>query len=188
MSRRRLSPVSLALALLLAALLVPACGGGGGGGGGGPTQPPPPAAGISYTPGSSAGGASVVLVEQSASGDLLTLRLEGRSFDDVYGLFFDLAYPSGVLSFEGASEGSFLSSGGAATAFEIAEQPGNLIVGLSRLGAAPGVSGNGDLLTLRFRGTAAGGGDLSFSRNQGVASDGDPLTLDWVGGSVTVSQ
>lgn len=178
---------AVALALLAAALLIPACGGGGGGGGG-PTQPPPPSSGISYTPGSSSGGASVVLVEQSVSGDQLTLRLEGRSFDDVYGLFFDLAYPGGVLTFEGASEGSFLSSGGNATAFEIAEQPGNLIVGLSRLGAAPGVSGNGTLLTLRFRGAAAGSGDLSFSRNQGVASDGDPLSLDWVGGSVTVSQ
>lgn len=188
MSRRRQRAATVAsLAVLLAALLIAACGGGGGGGGG-PTAPPPPSSGITYTAGGTSGGPAVALVQDSVSGDQLVLRLEARSFSDVYGLYFDLSYPSGVLTFEAATEGTFLSGGGNATAFEVAEEPGNLIVGLSRLGAAPGVSGSGTLLTLRFRGIGSGNGALSFSRNQGVASDGDPVSLEWSGGSVSVSQ
>lgn len=179
MSRR---PALLALAV---ALLLAACGGGGGGGG--PTAPPPPSSGISFTPAGSSAGPAVALVAQSTTGGALVLRLEARGFTDVYGLYFDLSYPNAVLSFQGATEGTFLSTGGA-TAFEIAEEAGNLIVGLSRLGATPGVSGDGTLLTLRFSGSGTGSGALSFSRNQGIASDGDPVALDWVGGNVTVSQ
>jgi hypothetical protein len=62
---------------------------------------------------------------------------------------------------------------------------GNLIVGVTRLGAVPGASGSGTLVTLRFRSIASGTGSLSFTRSEAVDADGRPIGgVSFVGGSV----
>lgn len=178
------------LVLLVVAVLVlgTACGGGGGGGGGGPTQPPPPAAGLTFTPSGGGGNDAVVLRRQGAGSDTLVLEVTVEGVEGLYGLFFDLRYPDSLLDFEGATEGPFLGADGQSTVFELAEEPGNLVVGLSRLGDVAGRSGTGVVLTLRFRAAAAGNGSLAFERNGAISANGQPLDLSWVGGTLQITR
>jgi hypothetical protein len=172
------------LAMLLLALGA-ACGGGGGGG---PTAPPPTTASLSFTAAGSTSGSAVTLSRNGSGADTLVLDVQAQGVTGIYGVYFDLAFPSQVLAFDGATEGTFLS-GGAGTSLQVASQTGNLVVGLTRLGAVGGISGSGNLLTLRFRAIGSGSGSIQFTRNQGVAADGDLIPdLDWLGGNVQVTR
>lgn len=182
----RRAGLAFALAVLLAATGA-ACGGGGGGSS--PTEPgppPPPATGgLSFTADGSPSGASLFLSRANQGDEILELALEARSLGGVYGVYFDLTYPSGVLSFEGATEGDLLSAGGTPTTFQVADRGGRLVVGVSRLGQVGGAGGSGTVLTLRFRATADGNGQLSFSNNAAETQDNRTLDADWIGGSVS---
>jgi predicted outer membrane repeat protein len=172
------------LGLLVAATV--ACGGGGGGGGGGPTPPPP---GITFTAsGGSTTNALNLGLASGSSATVLRLDLSAQSMTNLYGVAFDLLYPSQVLAFDSVVEGSFLA--GAATSLQIEEPtPGRLIIGLSRLGAVSGVSGSGTVLTLQFssRGVA-GNGSLTFASNTAFNSAGGAIAgVAWGGGSVSVA-
>lgn len=173
---------SIRLALFGAALVV-ACGGGGGGGGGGPTQP---VAGITFSPSSTS--ANLNLIE-AAGGSPTTLRLDLRAqqMSGLYGVAFDVVYPSQILTFTSATEGPFL--GGATTSFQVLEVgSGRVVVGLSRLGAVGGVSGSGTLVTLEFQSRGvAGTGSFTFERNTAFDANGAAIsTGTWGGGSATV--
>lgn len=164
-----------------------ACGGGGGGGGG-PTAPPPPTAGVTFDPSGISGPQTLTLRRSPASTDRrLVLELFAEQVTDVYGVAFDLRYPTSVLEFTAIVEESFLGADGTVdTTLQIAESPaGNLIAGLTRLGRAPGASGSGVLLTLEFRVVGSGSGDLTFIGNEAVDPDGQTLTaISWGAGSV----
>jgi general secretion pathway protein D len=181
--RRRRPAIAAVLAALAALVLLAACGGGGGGG---PTQPPPPSSSLTFTPGGTAGGNVILLARTGPTGGSeLHLAVEAREVNDLYGAAFDLGFPAAVLDFEGATVGELLSRDGFQVSLQVAEETGNLIVGVSRLGAVPGVSGTGTLVTLRFRAIASGSGSLTFSRTQAVDADGRPVGgLAFVGGSV----
>jgi hypothetical protein len=171
-------------------LLGIACGGGGGGGGGGgPTQPPLPS--LVYTPAGAAANGSVALVRANgADPTTLVLEVRVREVAGLYGAAFDLTFPETVLRFDTASEGTFLSAGGAATAFQVAPAgTGSLVVGISRLGSTAGVaSGEGLLLSLRFTAIAAGTGNLGLSANRAYDSAGGTLAAQWLAGAVTVTR
>jgi hypothetical protein len=185
-SRRGAVPVRLA-ALAAAVLLALACGGGGGGGGG-PTGPPPVVQRITFTP--TGGGATSAVTLTSGAGSTATnlvLEIRANQVGDLYGLSFDLTYPQGLLRYDSATEGTVLSQGGAPTSLLInSSTAGNLVVGLSRLGAVSGVDASGVLLTLRFTAVGSGTGTFGFSRNSAVDSTGDGLSLSWGGGNVEV--
>jgi hypothetical protein len=119
----------------------------------------------------------------------LVLDVRVRGIQDLYGVAFDLTFPPS-LSYQDATEGAFLATGGAATSLQIASSPGRLVVGHTRLGAVGGVAGGeGTLLTLRFSAVAAGSGAMNFSQQNAYSSFGTPLyTVGWVGGSVTVAR
>jgi Cohesin domain len=176
------------LGLLLGLLLAPACGGGGGGGGGGPTAPPPPAPGITFTATGGSSAAAVTLVRGAAStATTLVLEVRADQVNDLYGLSFDLTYPSAQLRYDGATEGGLLSAGGQPTSLLISPaSPGMLVVGFSRLGAVAGAEGSGVLLTLRFTAVGAGTGAFGFARNSALDSSGASLPLTWGGGNVAV--
>jgi hypothetical protein len=183
--RTLLRSLPLALAVLLA-VQIAACGGGGGGGGG-PTAPPPPQPGIVVTP--AAAPASGVSIAAGAGSNASTLILEIRasSVTDLYGVAFDLRYPSNLLQLVQASSGPFLGSpnlqstpGGTA---------GTVVVGLSKLGTAAGASGSGVLMTLEFRSIAAGEGTFAFEQNTAINSAGATIdNFGWAGGTVRVTR
>lgn len=184
----RRAALTLALALLLAATGA-ACGGGGGGSS--PTEPgpttPPPTNGLSFTAAGSPSGASLFLSRSNEGNEILELALEARSLGGVYGVYFDLTYPAGVLSFDSATEGSLLSAGGTPTTFQVSDQGGRLVVAVSRLGQVGGAGGSGTVVTLRFRATADGNGQLTFSNNAAETQDNRTLDAQWIGGSVAAN-
>ncbi|HUO86741.1 MAG TPA: cohesin domain-containing protein [Thermoanaerobaculia bacterium] len=182
---RRLRPgLATVVAGLSAAVLLALPGCGGGGGGRGPTQPPPPTTSLTFSAGT-AGADSVALARTGATGgNILELALEARQVSNLYGVAFDLGYPASVLAYEGATPGDFLSSDGFQVSLQVAEESGNLIVGITRLGAVPAASGSGTLAILRFRAIGSGNGPLSFSRTDAVDGQGRKLDLDFVGGTV----
>lgn len=186
-ARRSASVLTLTLALIVG--VTAACGGGGGGGGG-PAPPTGPQPSMTFT-GSSVSAPSVSLARGSAS-TATTLQLEVRAdgLTDVYGVAFDLTFPSGVLSYEGVTEGSFLATGGAGTSLQVAQTAsGRLVVGASRLGAVGSTSGSGVLMTLRFSASGSGSGSFGFANNQVLDAQGSQVSgVSWGGGSIQVTQ
>jgi Cohesin domain len=170
-------------------LSLAACGGGGGGGGTPtqPTPPPPPPPGIVFTAAGVAGANSLALA--SGSGTTATnmvLELRANQVTDLYGVAFDLAYPSAQLQFTRVTAGPLLS-GGAVQATVTA--PGTLVVGGTHLGNVPGASGSGVVLTLELSALGAGGGSFAFSRNSALNSSGQTIAgVAWVAGSVQVNR
>lgn len=171
--------------LAIVVVLVSACGGGGGG-----STPSEPTTGTFFT---SAGGGgpnaiSLAQVSSTSSTTTLVLRVEARQVPDLYGVAFDLTFPGDLLSFEGASEGAVLGSGGVETSLQVAESGGaRIVVGLSRLGDVPGVDADGGLLDLTFRVSGAGTGTVTFARQSAFDADGESIAgVSWSGGSLRV--
>ncbi len=180
-------------ALLLASILAltVACGGGGGGGGSPveptPTPNPTPTPGqasVVFTP--QGGGSPGISLAVGAGSTATTLILEVRAnqVTDLYGVAFDLSYPSNLLQHVRSTQGPMLPGG----SFQGSVTPGNLVIGLSRLGAVPGVNGSGVLMTFEFRATGAGQGSFAFSRNVAANSGGTAIGgLSWAAGTVRVT-
>ena len=148
------------------------------------------------------GGAVTPFADQVALGcpadgvDSITIAIHlggPTTSSDVYGLKFDLVFDAAVIQFDPpAMEGSLLSQGGASTILEAnaAEgEPGRLVVAIARQGepgGVPGVAADQVVMTLLFRGVAAGSTTLGFENAAVVDSSlmpipeiefGAPLTL-----------
>jgi len=174
---------ALASGLLMLALA--ACGGGGGGGG--PTEPTPPTPGIVFTPQGTATANSISLASGTGTtANTLILEVRATQVTDLYGVAFDLAFPSAQLQFTRATAGALLSGGSVQA---VASTPGTLVVGGTHLGNVAGATGSGVLMTLEFSAVAAGQGSFAFSRNSAFDSHGTAMTgVGWVAGSVTVTR
>jgi len=172
------------LLLFVPLLLLLACGGGGGGGG--PTEPQPPQAGIVVTPASAPATGVSIASGAATTRSTLILEIRASSVNDLYGLAFDLHYPSNLLQLVQASSGAFL--GNATLQSAPGTGTGVLIVGLSKLGAVSGTNGSGVLMTLEFRAIATGTGAFSFDKNSAVSSTGQTITnFGWSAGTVQVT-
>lgn len=178
------------LLLAVAALALAACGGGGGGGGGGPTEPtppPPPVASIVFSA-QGTPGANTLFLASGAATTATTLILEVRASQvtDLYGVAFDLFYPSAQLQFVRATAGPLLAGGAVQAA---AGGAGVLVVGGTHLGNVPGANGSGVVMTLEFSAVGAGSGSFAFSRNTAINSAGNALSgVAWLAGSVQVTR
>jgi len=175
---------------VLAVLVLAACGGGGGGGGGTPTQPtppPPPPPGITFTAAGVAGANSLALANGSGTtATNMVLELRANQVTDLYGVAFDLAYPSAQLQFARVTAGPLLSGGAVQASVT---SPGTLVVGGTHLGNVPGANGSGVVLTLELTAVAAGSGSFTFSRNSALSSSGQTIAgVTWVAGSVQVNR
>jgi hypothetical protein len=176
----------LVMALLLGQV---ACGGGGGGGGPtAPTPPPVPTPGVTVTANSASGPAITLAQGARSTTTLLVLEVRASAVTGLYGVAFALQYPPALLDYQGrATAGTFLAAGGATVSTQVLESaPGNLVVGLSRLGNVGGADGSGVLLELELPVETAGIGPLAFTRNAAFRADGTSPGLTWAGGSVTV--
>lgn len=178
----------LAAAGAAAVLLAPACGGGGGGG---PTAPPPtPQPTLTFAPSGAGGANSISLTRMGQGATRLSLEVRATGVTELYGVSFDLEFPSAVLDFVEFDEGPFLAGGGAFdTAVQVVESPaGNLVVGATRLGAVGGASGDGVLLVLHFDAVAAGNGTIAFDGPRAFDRNNPQVGVQWVGGSVQVTR
>ncbi len=183
----------LAAAVLAGAVLcwLPACGGGGG-----PTAPPPPPPPppqpVAFTAAGTPGEMTIHLAKASGTAaEVLRLEVRANDFSDLYGLGFDLNYPTDLLDYRGGSqaEGGFFSADGSRTeVFARQRTDGTIIVGASRLGDVGGVEGSGVLLTLDFTAVNNGSGSFSYTANDAFDGVGDRLDeAVWQAGDVTVN-
>jgi hypothetical protein len=118
------------------------------------------------------------------------LEVVASDVEDLYGVAFDILYPATALDFVRVEEGSFLSAEGIGTTLQVADDgSGTLIIGLTRLGEADGVSGSGVLMTVTFQAAGNGGGSLVFDQERAVNRRGATIPgVTWAGGSVTVQR
>jgi len=112
---------------------------------------------------------------QVAAGDRLTVAVEAEAVRSVSHLPLTLTYDPAVLAFESAEAGDFLGGPGAAQVMADASHPGRLVLGASRLGEAPAVTGQGTVARLVFRvlkaanpGAAPGAIKIGFSEAQAL--------------------
>ena len=175
----------LTVVALLSVVLL-ACGGSGDGGGGGSPMAPSP--GIVFTASGGTASDAIELRQQGAGGNVLVLEVRAVDVSDLYGLAFDLEFPTNLLRFDGFNDGGWLSAQGAvSTELLVTEVGDSVVVGLSRLGNVAGRNGSGLLMTLEFTGTSSGSGSLSFGNDSGFDSDGFEIGLTFSGGSVRVT-
>lgn len=128
------------------------------------------------------------------AGLTFAVNITVENVEDLYGWGLKLYYPNNVLNGTSATEGSFLETGGIATAFLVVNftDSYNATYGLLnilcvRTGNVPGVSGNGTLAKITFTSTSTGGMEvlhladveLSSSNSTAISS----VTAD---GEVTV--
>jgi hypothetical protein len=113
--------------------------------------------------------AQVQLVPAQSSyqvGETVVVEVTISNAANVGSVAFHLVYNDDVLQFLApAAEGPFMGSDGTATVFLAAEAGGRgeVVVGMSRIGAPQGVSGAGTLATFRFLATGLGTCDLRFT-------------------------
>jgi hypothetical protein len=99
-------------------------------------------------------------------GELVTVLVTIDGATDVGHTPFHVLYNPAVLRFVAGDEGGFLGSDGQQTAFfaTATSDGASVVVGLSRLGRVPGVSGSGELCQLHFEVVGPGNAGLAFSR------------------------
>ncbi|HEY2736925.1 MAG TPA: cohesin domain-containing protein [Thermoanaerobaculia bacterium] len=101
---------------------------------------------------------------QVAVGDYLTVAVQVAAQREISHLPLTLTYDPTLLTFESAAPGDFLGAPGTAQVIADASTPGTLVLGASRLGSAPGVSGEGTVALLTFRALAAGASRIAFDK------------------------
>ncbi|MDX1501706.1 MAG: cohesin domain-containing protein [Thermoanaerobaculia bacterium] len=141
----------------------------------------------------------------------LRLKVMVDGVEDLYGVSFQLRYPDRILRFEEeqTTEGDLLATvpppaddeeadssedeePAEVETFLVARRraPKRVIVGLTRVGEEPGISGSGHLLTLVFRARAdiRGRGKFRWEENDLVDSTGFPIQeVEWVKGTAVVN-
>jgi hypothetical protein len=97
-------------------------------------------------------------------GGQVTVQVNVSNVTDLFGAPFYLRYDPTRLEVVSAAEGGFLNNDGQTTVFlkSIDAVNGEVIVGVSRLGAVGGVSGSGNLMSITFKAKASGPVTLSL--------------------------
>jgi len=122
-----------------------------------------------------AGPAVISLIPSSATyhvGDVVVIEVVMSNATNVGSTPFHLRYNPQVLQFiSPAAEGPLMRSDGANTVFLATPTGGGgeLVVGLSRMGAGSGVTGTGSLATFQFQ--AIGAGDCGFNFTGAAVKD-----------------
>jgi hypothetical protein len=84
-----------------------------------------------------------------------------------------LLYDPEVLAIDAVYEGDFLAGSGVVLADD--ETPGRLVIGASVLGEAPGIVGDGTLVTIHFRAIAEGDGKLRWEQGRALGPNLEPI-------------
>ena len=107
-----------------------------------------------------------------AAGDRFELRLEVDAADALSHLPLSIDFDPRVLVAEKVEAGDFLGGPGEAEVLADLSHQGRIVLGASRIGQVPGVTGSGLIARITFRALAAGFGRVSL---QGVKALGPQL-------------
>jgi general secretion pathway protein D len=123
------------------------------------------------------------------SGNEFTVNVTIASAMNVGHVPFYITYDPAVLQALSCTEGPFMSADGASTQFlSDVTTPGQIVVGISRLGRETGAQGSGVLATILFRAAGPGQSNLDF-QNASVRNPlNSALPSNFAGGSVTVEE
>lgn len=143
--------MSRTIALLLGVLAVLGCAGGGA-----PSMTPSSTPIEQASPTAPARPAVVLItpVTPTPVGQEVRVALEVHDAQQLYGVAMTLRHDPAQLSYLRHVAGDLLSREGAPTVMEVApleKAPGELLVGVSRVGEVGGISGSGTLITLVFQ-------------------------------------
>ncbi|HXO19714.1 MAG TPA: cohesin domain-containing protein, partial [Thermoanaerobaculia bacterium] len=113
-----------------------------------------------------------------AAGERFEVRIEAAASAAVSHLPLSLTFDPKVLAVEKVEAGTFLGGAGEAEVLSDGSSlPGELIIGASRLGKVPGVTGTGTLVRITFRAVAAGRSGLEFHDSTALGAGLKALTL-----------
>lgn len=187
-ARRDAAAIGALAALLLAVTMPVACGKS-------PTSPRPtttttttlPPNKVTFVADANPGSDAIALSMTESTATEFTLVLTAVSVTDLYGYAVDISFDPTVVAFDSAEAGDFLEAPGSTVSTQVTEQPtGTLVIGQTRVGAFPGVSGSGTLLTLKFRSLAAGTSPFTTANASAFDSAGATLATQFFGGTATV--
>jgi hypothetical protein len=135
--------------------------------------------------------ASVQTVPPVANvGDTVAVNVNITDVSDLYAFGFDLVFDPSVLAAQSATEGAFLPGGGATFFLPgfIDNVGGSVTFNAdSLIGAIPGVSGSGTLVTFDFLAIGSGISILDLENTTFLDSSLSDLPVTLEGGTVTVS-
>jgi hypothetical protein len=106
-------------------------------------------------------------VPGAAAGEI-QVAVQAEAVRGVSHLPLTLTYDPALLAFESVAPGEFLGGPGAAEVLAHASRPGELVLGASRLGDAPAVTGDGTVARLTFRVLARGTAKIGFASAQAL--------------------
>lgn len=136
---------------------------------------------------------SVVAVPTPAvAGSTVDVNVLIANVSDLYAYSFSLAFDASLLQISSVTEGSFLATGGT-TFFDggsIDNTAGTLTFAFDTLiGAIPGVSGSGTLVTIHMNAIGTGTSALSFvpADTTFVSSSNDTIAVQAASGSLAVA-
>lgn len=110
-------------------------------------------------------------------GDLFEVRVQAAAALALSHLPIALAFDPAVLAVEKVEPGTFLGAAGQAEVLSDSSRPGELLLGASRLGQAPGVTGTGTVARITFRAVAPGRSELGFLEARALNLQLLPLAL-----------
>jgi len=123
------------------------------------------------------------------AGQTFSLDVDIAAVADLYAFQFDIGFDPALLSAVSISEGPFLPSGGATIFFPgtIDNFAGTIAFNADSLvGAIPGVTGNGTLLTIDFVALAAGISSIDISNEVFLDSSFNAIAVDNAGATITI--
>ncbi len=152
-----------------------------------PMPPPTPSDQIMFSGSDASDVDSIALTLQAATSDQVTLALSVNSVDDLYGAGVDLTFDPAIVAFDSFEEGSMLNSDGDPVNTQVSEpQSGTLVIGVTRVGAVPGITGSGTLIVLLFNAVAPGSTAVATDNDSAFDSTGMALATEFSGGMLTV--
>jgi len=177
---------AVGIGILVMSMALPGCGGSTPTTPRPPTTPPPPS--VTFVADASNGGIDAIALSlTSSTAEAFTLALMASEVTDLFGYGVDITFDPAVVMFDTATMGTFLDGEGITVTTQITEGPvGTLVIGQSRVGAVPGMSGSGTLVSLDFRSVAPGTSTLSTSNDGAFDSTGAAMTTEFFGGTATV--
>jgi general secretion pathway protein D len=112
-----------------------------------------------------------------AAGDRFEVAVQVSADRPISHLPLTLGFDPALLAVEAVAPGDFLGDAAAAKAEILADfsRPGEVVVGASRLGDQPGVTGAGTLVRVTFRALTAGSALIGFSGRQALDSSLRPV-------------
>jgi len=175
---------TLGFVALAVTVLLSACGGST------PTTPnrPTPPSSVTFVPDSSNPGTDAIALGLSSStAATFTLVLRAADVTDLYGYGVDIIFDPAIIAFSSATAGTFFDGTDITVTTQVIEgPPGTLVIGQSRVGSVPGVSGGGTLVSLDFTSVAAGTTTLTTANAGAFDSTGAAMTTQFFAGTVRV--